>query len=243
MPEASAGLLLDDRLDRRLHRAVECRHGRGVDADPGQYPDRYLSRERPAWKPRFSPRTWSTRASRRREASSTCRSRRSPNSSIPGRAACIRCFANARSRYQFRQRHRRLAPDLREIQGFRSAHRAPGLGHQARDQECAGRGLRRRRDDQGPEGAFVRGAARRRVHFERDHGERPLRPDFIGEHHQRRVPHPAQCPHPRTAGSTQSHRLLGRPFDPREEYDYTKKVGYELGCAAWMSARAAAPAR
>jgi hypothetical protein len=41
-PEACAGLLLDDRLDRRLHRAVELRHGRGVDAHPGQYPDRYF---------------------------------------------------------------------------------------------------------------------------------------------------------------------------------------------------------
>src|SRR5882762_4768854 len=37
------------------------------------------------------------RGSRPRAASSTCRSRKSPNCSIPGRAACIPCFASARS--------------------------------------------------------------------------------------------------------------------------------------------------
>ena len=73
----------------------------------------------------------------------------------------------------------RFAGDLREVSGFRPAHHAPGLGDQARNQKCAGVGLRRWGDDQGLEGSSVRRAARRGVHLERNHGKRPLRSHFL----------------------------------------------------------------
>ena len=185
-----------------------------MDAHSRQHPDRYLSVEGAAWKPRSYRPTWSTPASRPRAASSTCRSRRSPNCSIPARAVCIPCFASARSPCSIPAAISTMRGDIREIPGLRSAHRAPGLGHQARDQERAGRGIRRRRDDQGLEGSSVRGAARRGLHLQRDHRERALRSDFLLEHHQRGVSHPAQRAGIGAAGAAESGGVLGRPFDP-----------------------------
>ena len=66
----------------------------------------------------------------------------------------------------------------------------------------------------GLEGPSVRGAARRGVHLERDHGERPLRSDVLVEHHQRRVPHPAQRAGARAADAAESRGVLGRAFHP-----------------------------
>ena len=162
---------------------------------------------------RFYRLAWSMPGSPRKAAWSICRRRRSPSSSIPGRAGSTRCSENARwPCLSSGIGNRRCTDDIREVQGLRPSHHAPRLGDQARDQECPGVRVRRRGNDPRLEGSSVCRAARRGVHLERNHGERPLRPDFLAEHHQRRVPHPAQRPGARDADAAQPGRVLGRPF-------------------------------
>ena len=97
-PKHPADLLRLERLDRRLHRAVQFRHGRGLDAHSRQHSDRHLSVEAS----RVENHDLIVRHGRRPgraqgAASSTCRSRKSQSSSIRAKAACIPCFASARS--------------------------------------------------------------------------------------------------------------------------------------------------
>ena len=145
-PEASVAVLFVERLDRRLHRPVQLRHGRSVDAHPRQHSDRHLSRNS------------------RRHVETTILSsdmvdaRVAPKGSLehlsqqeiaklldsgqgglyPLFRKCALAVLNSGSDIDDPR------ADLREIPGLRPAHRAPGLGHQARDQERAGVRLRRR---------------------------------------------------------------------------------------------------
>ena len=89
--------------------------------------------------------------------------------------------------------------------------------------------LRRWPDDPRHQGAPVRRAARRGVHLERNRRQRPLRPQRLGVHHQRRVPRAAQCA---SAGLKARPNLVvcwGGHSIGNDEYKYTKKVGYEMG--------------
>ena len=143
---------------------------------------------------------------------------------------------------QFRQRDRRCAGHIRKVPRFRAAHRAPGLGHQARDQECARRRFCRRRDDPRAQRPFVRRAARRGVHIQRDHGKRPLRFEFLIEHHQRRVSHFAERASIGIAGAAESGGLLGRPFDPPlrirlHEKGRLRAGAAQLGCLHGLRSR------
>ena len=68
-------------------------------------------------------------------------------------------------RAELRRRDRRRArASSTATRDFELQHRAPGLGHQPRDAQRAGHGVRRRPDDPRHQGAPVRGAARHRLH-------------------------------------------------------------------------------
>ena len=167
-----------ERLDRRLHRPVELRHGRGLDAHPGQHPDRHLSLKAVPGGNHDSYRpTWSMPGSRPKGSLEHLSQEEIAKLLDSGQGGLYPLFRKcALAVLSSGIGYRRCADHLREVQGLRPAHHAPRLGHQARDQECSGVRLRRRRDDPRPEGSSVRRAARRGVHLERNHGERPLRP-------------------------------------------------------------------
>ena len=98
-------------------------------------------------------------------------------------------------------------------------------------------------DDPRHQGAPVRGAARRGVHRQRDHGERPLRPHRLRLHHQRRVPRAAQRAPARLQGAPEPGRVLGRALDRRRRSTSTPRTSAtSWGCAASTSAPAADPA-
>ena len=120
--------------------------------------------------------------------------------------------------------------DLRALPGLRHRARAPGLGHQARNEARAGQAF--------VDGEMIRGikehlfAVLRDVIYIANEIIDSGRFDLTnpGCDHQCRVPHPAQCARARVQGPAQPGGVLGRPFHRRrEEYQYTKRVGYELG--------------
>ena len=134
-----ARLLCPRGLDRRLHRHVQFRHGRGVADDPGQHPDR-----NPAL----------TRASRTDTSvivpdavDARVGPARQPREPVPGRDrqaarhqpdGSVPAVPQLRARgAQCRQPQRQREGDLRALPQLRRADRAPRLGHQARDHERA----------------------------------------------------------------------------------------------------------
>ena len=93
-PQPRHRLLREPRLDRRLHRRVQRRHGGDLDAHPRRRADRH-----PALASEHATiQSSSTRASGRAAVSRTCPRARSTSCSTPGRAACTRCSAAARWR-------------------------------------------------------------------------------------------------------------------------------------------------
>ena len=210
IPEVLARSLPHHRLDRRLHRAVEREHARLLAADGTG-----ARRSRSARERRRRARPFGSRARARLAEGGTRQplaagSRQAPRPR-PGRPVPAVPPLCAR-RAELRHADRRRAPDLRGLQGLRAAHRARALGHQARDAACARQRLRRRRDDPGRQGAPVRGAARHRVHAQRD--RRALRPRRPRERHQRDLLHPAQRARARVQGTARPRGVLGRPLDP-----------------------------
>ena len=87
--------------------------------------------------------------------------------------------------------------------------------------------LRRRRDHSRYPPAAVRRTARHSLRRERD--QDPGQSERARRHHQRGLRHPAQCRHPCGRSSPNMVVCWGGHSIGRTEYQYTKKVGYELG--------------
>ena len=130
------------RLDRRLHRGVQCRHGRDLDARLRRHADRHppltaseqrvFRVRRRARRPARQPRE--PFADRDRQAA-----RYRPGGAVPA-VPPLRAGGA-----QLRGAHRQRQGDLRPLPRLRHPHRAPPLGREARDAERAGGRLRRRR--------------------------------------------------------------------------------------------------